>query len=84
MSHDTPKFAVLLGLGLDGDDGHTRITRGPEFYLAGGSQDTHARMQETAVKITEKLAGRGKRLAEVDRQEFLDIAHDVGLRPLPE
>lgn len=69
--------AGLLGIGLDGDDGHTRITRGKNFYLYGGSQDTHAVMQETAVKINEQLDQRGKQLEDVSTQELRDICHEV-------
>jgi hypothetical protein len=70
--------AVLLGVGLD-SDGHKRVTQGPNFLLAGGSQETHEIMTEKAIKINEKLAARGKQLEEVSREEFDDIAHSVGL-----
>ena len=71
--------AWLLGLGLDNGDGHLRITRGENFHLVGGSEDTHGVMQEKAVKFNEKLKGRGRRLEEISRDEFRDIAHDIGL-----
>ena len=71
--------AWLLGLGLDNGDGHLRITRGENFHLVGGSEDTHGVMQEKAVKFNEKLKDRGRRLEEISRDEFRDIAHDVGL-----
>ena len=72
------KAALMLGVGLD-SDGHTRVTTGDNFALVGGSQSTHEEMTEKAVKINEKLAARGKRLEEVSREEFDDIAHEVGL-----
>lgn len=71
------KQAALLGLGLDGDDGHTRLTRGKNFVLYGGSQETHAQMQETAVKINEQLDRRGKQLEEVSPRELRDIYREV-------
>ncbi len=71
------KSAALLGLGLDNDDGHTRLTRGKNFLLVGGSQETHAAMQETAVKINESLDKRGKRLEDVSVRELRDICRDV-------
>lgn len=71
--------ALLVGLGLD-SDGHKRLTQGPNFVLMGGSQETHEVMTEKAVKINEKLSAKGKRLEEVSREEFDDIAHSVGLR----
>ncbi len=73
------KAALLLGVGLD-SDGHQRVTTGPNFALVGGSQQTHEEMTEKAVKINEKLNERGKRLEDVSREEFDDIAHAVGLR----
>ena len=76
-SNRKPKSAALLGLGLDNDDGHTRLTRGKNFVLCGGSQDTHAMMQETAVKINEHLDKRGKRLGDVPVAELRDICRDV-------
>lgn len=71
------KRAALLGLGLDGDDGHTRLTRGKNFVLYGGSQETHAQMQETALKINEQLDRRGKQLEDVSPHELRDIYRDV-------
>lgn len=71
--------ALLLGVGLD-SDGHKRVTTGPNFALVGGTQETHEAMTEKAIKINEKLARRGKELHEVSREEFDDIAHEVGLR----
>ena len=68
----------MLGLGLDGD-GHKRVTTGPNFVLAGGSQQTHEVMTEKVIKINEKLSAVGKRLEEVSGEEFCDIAHSVGL-----
>ncbi|MFH1264507.1 MAG: hypothetical protein ABIK89_02185 [Planctomycetota bacterium] len=46
-----PKSAALLGLAFDNHDGHSRLTRGKNFLLCGDSEETHAVMQETAVKI---------------------------------
>ena len=66
--------AILLGLGLDNQDGHTRITRGENFHLLGGSQETHEVMQDKCIRFNEKLQARGKHMGELARQEFLDIA----------
>ena len=71
--------AVLLGIGLD-SDGHKRVTQGSNFALVGGSKDTHEQMTEKAIKINEKLKSRGKQLEEVSREEFDDIANEVGLK----
>ena len=75
--------AVILGVGLD-TDGHKRVTTGDNFALVGGTEETHERMTEKAIRINEKLKERGKQLEEVSRQEFDDIAQEVGLkRPKP-
>ncbi len=69
----------MLGVGLD-SDGHKRLTTGPNFVLAGGSEETHEEMTEKAIKINEKLAAKGKQLEDVSHEEFDEIAHAVGLR----
>ncbi|NQT20344.1 MAG: hypothetical protein HQ592_11610 [Planctomycetes bacterium] len=68
---------VLLGLGLDNNDGHTRVTHGENFHLFGGSEDTHERMQEHAIKINEKLHEREKTLDTVSHDELREIVDDV-------
>ena len=74
---------VLLGLGFDGKDGHVRVTKGNNFRLFGGSEETHEVMQEKAIKFNEQLNKRHKTLDEINDKEFMDIAKTVGLK-LPE
>ncbi len=69
---------MMLGMAFD-SDGHKRITKGENFALVGGSDETHSSMTEKAIKINEKLARRGKRLEECTVEEFDDIATSVGL-----
>ena len=78
VSKSKKKKALLLGVGLD-SDGHKRVTAGENFALVGGSKETHEEMTEKAIKINEKLAAKGKKLEDVSRDEFDDIAHSVGL-----
>ena len=68
------KKSKLLGLGVDNDDGHVRVTRGKNFELHGGSQETHESMQEKCIKFNEKLDSRGKELDQLEPGEFLDLA----------
>jgi hypothetical protein len=77
------KKAVLLGLGLDNDDGHVRLTRGRNFHLVGGSQETHEGMQEKCIKLNEKLDQKGKELEDLDGQEFLDMAAECRMNVVP-
>ncbi len=71
------RSAALLGLAFDSEDGHTRLTKGQNFVLFGGSQETHAVMQETAIKINEHLDDRGKRLEDVSLAELREICQTV-------
>ena len=73
------KKKILLGLGLDCEDGEKRITTGKNFRLYGGKQETHEIMQEKAIKVNEQLDQRGKSLDEVGREELDVIAHEAGL-----
>ncbi len=65
--------AGLIGLGLDNEDGHKRITKGEEFLLVGGSEETHERMQEVAIRVTESMKDQGKRLQDASPQEVCEL-----------
>ncbi len=69
--------AAILGLGLDCDDGHARLTRGKNFVLLGGSDGTHSLMQETVIKLNEELDRKGKRLEDVPPRELHDIYREI-------
>ncbi len=70
-----PRRAALLGLGLDNDDGHKRITTGEQFAIIGGSEETHERMTETVVKTFEELKQKGNPLEAVGPKELSEIIH---------
>jgi hypothetical protein len=71
------RVAGLLGLAFDADDGHKRITRGKNFLLAGGSEQTHGLMRDTIVKVTEELDNRGLDLADVSADQLRDMLNDA-------
>lgn len=71
---------ILLGLGLDAKDGHVRITKGKNFRLFGGSEETHGMMQEKVIKFNEQLEKRRKTLDEINEREFRDISRTIGLK----
>jgi len=71
------KVAGVLGVGLDGTDGQTRVTRTDEMVLVGGSKETHERMQETAIRFAEGLEKRGKTLPEADVREVFDLLREA-------
>lgn len=63
----------LLGLGLDGNDGHRRLTQGEGFTLAGGSESTHKQMTAAVIRTTEDLARKGRTLGDADPREVADL-----------
>lgn len=69
--------AMLLGLGFDNNDGHKRLTKGDNFVLAGGSEETHERMTETVIKFNEKLSRKGKNMEDLSREEFIDMMREA-------
>jgi hypothetical protein len=71
------RVAGLLGLAFDAEDGHKRITRGKNFLLAGGSEETHGLMRETIIKVNEKLDSRGIELADVTPDQLRDMLNDA-------
>ena len=70
-------MAGLLGLAFDAKDGHKRITRGNNFFLAGGSEETHGLMRDTILKVNEELDARGLELADVSADELRDLLNEV-------
>jgi len=78
MKDETQERIVgILGCGFDSEDGHIRITRGKNFAVFMGSEETHECMQETCIKINEKLDQRGVTLAGISRAEFLDLVSEI-------
>jgi hypothetical protein len=71
------RVAGLLGLAFDAEDGHKRITRGKNFLLAGGSEQTHGTMRETIIKVNEELDARGLRLSDVSPEQLRDLLNDA-------
>jgi hypothetical protein len=64
---------MLLGLGFDNQDGHKRLTKGEDFVLMGGSEETHKKMTETAIKVGEKLAKKGRTIRTASAEELRDV-----------
>lgn len=65
--------AHLLGVGLDNEDGHKRITQAEQFSIVGGSQNTHDRMTETVVKTFEDMKKAGKQLETIEQKHLVDL-----------
>jgi hypothetical protein len=70
-----PEVLGLLGVGLDNADGHKRVTHSEEFLLVGGSKETHESMQDIAMRFSDSLKKKGKRLPETPVEEVIDLLH---------
>lgn len=69
------EVAGFVGVGLDGQDGHKRITTGQNFIIAGGSEETHARMTEVIVDVSEALERRGNVVR--GTEELIALFHEA-------
>ena len=49
-----------------------------DFVLYGGSAETHEKMQDFTIRLTEKLQKKGKRIRDAAPDEIRDIAGDLG------
>ncbi|MGE9294248.1 MAG: hypothetical protein ACQKBW_11590 [Puniceicoccales bacterium] len=73
MERKEQKITGLLGVGLDNEDGHKRVTRADKFAIVGGSAETHERMTETVMKTFEDLKRRGKDIEQAEHREVADL-----------
>lgn len=73
--HEQKKKAALIGVGLDNQDGHKRITQAEKFAVVGGSEQTHERMTETLIKTFEDLKRKGRELEDAAPQEVAELIH---------
>jgi hypothetical protein len=67
----------FLGVGLNNTDGHKRLTRNGPFVLIGGSEETHAHMQDISIRFNESLQKRGKSLGDTPVDEVIEILHEA-------
>ena len=80
--------AVLVGLGDDDAEAPRRIINGEQCLVLGGSEQAHAELLETMLRLEAELERRGKGLGEVSPADLADIAwridspelHQIALR----
>lgn len=78
MSSGTQKKIVrLLGVGFDADDGHVRITKGQQFDVLMGSDESHEYITKLIRKIEAELERRGLNLDEISPEELSDIVKSI-------
>ncbi|MDF7807140.1 hypothetical protein P4E94_06805 [Pontiellaceae bacterium B12219] len=64
------KVIRLLGVGFDTDDGHIRITKGENYDVLMGSDESHEFIQQLIQKIEAELKARGLKLDDMTPEEF--------------
>lgn len=80
--------AAIIGLGLDGRGVPHRIITGKECLVLGGSEQTHADILETMLRLEVELERIGQPLAALPPDELAEIAwridspelHEIALR----
>ena len=68
---------MLCGLGFDNKDNHKRVTTGEQFYITGGSAETHENLVEKVLEFGEAVKKYGKKLDDLSEMEFYAIAKEI-------
>ena len=76
--------ATIIGLGLDGRGTPHRIITGKECLVLGGSEQTHADILETMLRLEVELERIGQRLGDVPPEELAEIAWRIDSPELEE
>ena len=67
--------AAIIGFGLDGRiDSQHRLSTGDQCVLVGGSEETHAEMLETMLRLESELDRRGRLLGDLNPVELAEVA----------
>ena len=64
------KIIRLLGVGFDTEDGHIRISKGENYDILMGSNESHEYIQQLIQKIEDELKAQGKTLDDFSPDEF--------------
>lgn len=69
--------SILYGLAFDNKDNHKRITTGENFYIVGGSPQTHENLVRNVLEFNEVVKRYGKKLDDLSEAEFYHIAKEI-------
>jgi hypothetical protein len=76
--------AAFIGFGLDDSDDQQRLTQGDQSLIVGGSAETHAELQQTALRMELELERLGQGLGDLDPVELAELATVIGSPELHE
>jgi len=71
------KIIRLLGVGFDADDGHVRITKGENYDVLMGSDESHEYIQQLIQRIEDELKARGMSLDDLTPEEFGEFVQSI-------
>lgn len=71
------KIIRLLGVGFDAEDGHVRITKGENYDVLMGSDESHEYIQQLIRKIEDALLEKGLTLEDLTPEEFSSFVQSV-------
>ncbi|NNJ71026.1 MAG: hypothetical protein HKP10_07035 [Kiritimatiellales bacterium] len=76
-SSNQKKIVRLLGVGFDAEDGHVRITKGENYDVLMGSDESHEYIQTLIHKIEDELSSRGVTLDNLTPEEFAELVASI-------
>jgi hypothetical protein len=77
--------ATIIGFGLDEDRGSPkRIITGDQCLLVGGSEETHAELLETMLRLESELERLGQSLGDLPPDELAEVAWRIDSPELQE
>ncbi|MDR4506939.1 MAG: hypothetical protein MRJ65_01660 [Candidatus Brocadiaceae bacterium] len=73
--------SMFLGVAFDNKDNHKRITTGENFYIYGGSTQTHENIVEKVLSFNAIIKKYGKKLDDLSISEFYEIVGKINADP---
>jgi hypothetical protein len=65
-------------------DGHTRITRGDDYVVQGGTEDSHPETVDIVETFSKKLKKEGRPDIKVAAEILQDVLKKKGYNPVPQ
>lgn len=69
--------AIIVGIAGNSKDNHKRITKGENFCLYGGTEESHDNMIESVLEFNALRTKYGKSLDELTEDEYFKIVNDL-------